>query len=76
MSCCAMPCRAVQRQALEVHYLLAEGSADDVIWPLVNHKLRVVGRAVAGATGEAAVTGLVAGRFNALVHCSRCHMLL
>ena len=51
----------MQRQSLEVHYLLAEGSADDVVWPLCNRKLNVVGRSVAGATGGCLGGGCTSG---------------
>ncbi|KAL4442762.1 hypothetical protein ABPG77_006756 [Micractinium sp. CCAP 211/92] len=35
--------RMGQRQALEVHYLVAPGTADDAIWQTCKHKLAVVG---------------------------------
>jgi hypothetical protein len=38
-----------QRSAVNVHYLLARGSVDDLIWPSVVRKLRVVGAALDGS---------------------------
>lgn len=34
---------------VDVYYLLADGTIDDVIWPLVNSKLAVVGKSLNGA---------------------------
>ena len=33
---------------MDVQYLLAPGSADDIIWSMVHSKLRVVGNALDG----------------------------
>jgi hypothetical protein len=33
---------------VDVQYLLAPGSADDIIWSMVHSKLRVVGNALDG----------------------------
>ncbi len=46
---------------MDVLYLLAPGSVDDIIWSMVNSKLRVVGNALDGhlagtATGTLLIT--------------------
>ena len=33
---------------MEVHYLCAPGSADDIIWDLIKYKLQVVGETLDG----------------------------
>lgn len=52
--------RSQQEQEVEVQYLLAPGSADDIIWGIVKRKLQVVGSALDGhlagtATGAPAL---------------------
>ena len=46
--------RIGQPSAVNVRYLLAPGSVDDVMWPLLSRKLRVLGRAL---DGQAATMG-------------------
>ena len=52
---------------MQVRYLIAPGSIDDAMWPLLGRKLQVVGRTLDGnATGSA--TGSV---YASLPHCQQ-----
>ncbi|KAJ1485867.1 P-loop containing nucleoside triphosphate hydrolase protein [Baffinella frigidus] len=44
--------RIGQESAVNVHYLLAKGTCDDLIWESVSSKMRIVGRALDGKTGD------------------------
>ena len=45
---------------MQVRYLMAPGTIDDAMWPLLGKKLQVVGKALDGhATGTATGTGIV-----------------
>ena len=44
----------VQDQEVQVQYLCCPGSADDMIWSIVNAKLRVVGATLDGHTAGTA----------------------
>jgi hypothetical protein len=46
---------------VDVHYLIAPGSADDIIWPTVNQKLQVVGTVLDGHLAGTAVGESCAG---------------
>lgn len=51
-----------QESTVDVHYMCAPGSADDIIWRIVNKKLQVVGETLDGhlagtATGAAQDSG-------------------
>jgi Helicase conserved C-terminal domain len=46
--------RIGQRQDVDVHYLLARSTIDDLIWPIITSKLRVVGQALDGQSGSLA----------------------
>jgi hypothetical protein len=40
--------RIGQNEEIEVHYLLAKGTLDDIIWPMISRKLTVVGTTLNG----------------------------
>lgn len=51
-------CMNLQEQEVQVQYLSCPGSADDMIWSIVNSKLQVVGSTLDGNTaGTAAGVG-------------------
>lgn len=41
--------RIGQNESVNIHYLLARGTLDDIMWPLISRKLAVIGQAVSGA---------------------------
>ena len=54
---------------MQVQYLCCPGSADDMIWSIVNAKLRVVGATLDGHTaGTAAGAALCLARCARLLH--------
>lgn len=62
---------AWQEAALDVQYLVAPGSADDIIWQTVNRKLQVVGNALDGHLAGTAIgdpTGNSLRIFSTLRH--------
>ena len=61
----------VQDQEVQVQYLCCPGSADDMIWSIVNAKLRVVGATLDGHTA-----GTAAGAALWLPSCAPLHQRL
>jgi len=48
--------RIGQKRSVDVKYLLAEGTVDDQLWPILKRKLEVVGQSVDGAKGVMVTT--------------------
>jgi SWI/SNF-related matrix-associated actin-dependent regulator of chromatin subfamily A-like protein 1 len=40
--------RIGQRKEVEIEYIMARGSLDDCLWPLIRHKMRLLGEMVEG----------------------------
>ena len=69
LMCCIY--RPLQEQEVQVQYLSCPGSADDMIWSIVNSKLQVVGSTLDGHTA-----GTAAGVFSTSVSVQRYQLRL